>query len=266
LSTRKAKGGTRNFSVGERPQTLLALPRSGIYRLHQGACWRAGKGVSVVTDVVLVDDHELVRTGFRMILEKQPDITIVGEACSAEEGLRLIRATHPDVALVDVHMPGMSGVEMTERVVRAKLPTRIVILTVIEDVRFPRRLLEVGALGYLTKGCSADELVAAVRQVAQNKRYLAPGVAQQLALATLDGEGSPFDALSSRELEVAMMLVRGLPLTSIAEHLNLSPKTVSTYKQRLLDKLKVDHVISLAHLMTAHGITDTRIQEHTHGG
>jgi two-component system invasion response regulator UvrY len=209
-----------------------------------------------VINVVLVDDHELVRTGFRMILESQPEITVKGEASTAEDGLRLIRAERPDVALVDVHMPGMSGVEMTERVVRAKLPTRIVILTVVEDVRFPRRLLEVGALGYLTKGCNSCELVAAVQEVADGKRYLAPDVAQQLALATLDGDGSPFDTLSSRELEVAMMLVRGLPLTVIAEHLNLSPKTVSTYKQRLLDKLKVDHVISLSHLMAAHGITD----------
>ena len=87
--------------------------------------------------VVLVDDHELVRTGFRMILQQQSDITVVGEACTAEDGLRLVRAEAPDVALVDVHMPGMSGVEMTERVVRAKLPTRIVVLTVVEDVRFP---------------------------------------------------------------------------------------------------------------------------------
>lgn len=211
-----------------------------------------------MTSVVLVDDHELVRTGFRMILQQQDDIEVLGEAGSAEEGLRLIKSVQPDVALVDVHMPGMSGVELTERMVRAKLRTQIVILTVVEDVRFPRRLLDAGALGYLTKGCAAEELLAAIHQVAAGRRYLAPAVAQQLALATLDGEGSPFDMLSSRELEVAMMLVRGKPLTVIAEQLNLSPKTVSTYKQRLLEKLKVDHLIGLAHLMTAHGLLDTR--------
>lgn len=208
--------------------------------------------------VVLVDDHELVRTGFRMIVQQQPDMRIVGEAGSAEEGLKLIRRTKPDVALVDVHMPGMSGVELTERMVRAKLRTQIVILTVVEDARFPKRLLDAGALGYLTKGCSADELLTAIRQVGLGRRYLAPAVAQQLALATLDGEESPFDALSSRELEVAMMLVRGKQLTTIAEQLNLSPKTVSTYKQRLLDKLHVEHVIGLAHLMTVHGLLDAR--------
>lgn len=208
-------------------------------------------------NVVLVDDHELVRTGFRMILQQQPDIRIRGEAGTAEEGLRLIRSLEPDIAMVDVHMPGMSGIELTERVCRAKLNTHIVIVTVVDDARFPKRLLDAGALGYLTKGCSADELLLAVRHVAGGRRYLAPGVAQQLALATLDGNGSPFDLLSSRELEVAMMLVRGKPLTVIGDQLSLSPKTVSTYKQRLMEKLQVDHVLGLAHLMSAHGLIDT---------
>ncbi|WP_049622619.1 response regulator [Frateuria defendens] len=207
-------------------------------------------------DVVLVDDHELVRTGFRMILQQQPDIRIRGEAGTAEEGLRLIRMLSPHIALVDVHMPGMSGIELTERVCRAKMDTNVVVVTVVDDARFPKRLLDAGALGYLTKGCSATELVAAVRQVAAGRRYLAPAVAQQLALATLDGTSSPFDMLSSRELEVAMMLVRGKPLTTIGEQLSLSPKTVSTYKQRLMEKLQVEHVIGLAHLMNVHGLID----------
>ena len=206
--------------------------------------------------IVLIDDHELVRTGFRMILQQQPDIHVCGEAANAEDGLRLIRTEKPQIALVDVHMPGMSGIELTERVIRAGMRTRIVVVTVVEDGRFPRRLLDAGASGYLTKGCNADELVTAVRQVADGRRYLAPAVAQQLALSTLDGDGSPFDSLSSRELEVAMMLVRGKPLTIIGEQLNLSPKTVSTYKQRLMEKLQVDHVLGLAHLMTAHGLID----------
>jgi DNA-binding NarL/FixJ family response regulator len=211
-----------------------------------------------VINVVLVDDHELVRTGFRMILQQQPDIHICGEAGNAEEGLRLIRTLTPDIAIVDVHMPGMSGIELTERVSRAKMHTHIVVVTVVDDARFPKRLLDAGALGYLTKGCAADELLAAVRQVASGRRYLAPAVAQQLALATLDGSESPFDALSSRELEVAMMLIRGKALTLIGEQLSLSPKTVSTYKQRLMEKLHVEHVIGLAHLMAVHGLIDAK--------
>lgn len=212
-------------------------------------------------NVVIVDDHELVRTGFRMILQQQPDIRICGEAGDAEEGLKLIRTLTPHIALVDVHMPGMSGIELTERVCRAKLGTHIIVVTVVDDARFPKRLLDAGALGYLTKGCSADELVSAVRQVAGGKRYLAPSVAQQLAIATLDGMLSPFDVLSSRELEVALMLVCGKPLTMIGEQLSLSPKTVSTYKQRLMEKLGVEHVISLAHLMNAHGLIDAKRQQ-----
>lgn len=207
--------------------------------------------------IAVVDDHELVRTGFRMILEQEPDLKVCGEAGNAEDGLRLIRKLKPQVAVVDVHMPGMSGIELTERACRAELPTHIVVVTVVDDGRFPKRLLEVGASGYLTKGCSADELVTAVRHAAIGRRYLAPVVAQRLALAAIDGTGSPFDALSSRELEVAMMLVRGKPLTLIGEQLNLSPKTVSTYKQRLMEKLRVDHVLGLAHLMTLHGLIDS---------
>lgn len=211
--------------------------------------------------VVLVDDHELVRVGFRMILENESDIEICGEAGSAEEGLHLIRAKQPDVALVDVHMPGMSGLELTERAVRADLPTRIVILTVVNDARFPRHLLDAGAYGYLTKSCGPAELLTAVRKAAARQRYLAPALAQKLALSTLDSDDSPFDVLSSRELEVAMMLVRGQSLSAIGDQLSLSPKTVSTYKQRLMEKLEVEHVVGLAGLMTKHGLLDSRQYE-----
>lgn len=207
--------------------------------------------------IAIVDDHELVRTGFQMILEQQPDLRVCGQAANAEDGLRLIRQLKPQVAVVDVHMPGMSGIELTERVIRAELSTRIVVVTVVDDGRFPKRLLEVGATSYITKSCGANELITAVRHAAIGRRYLAPAVAQQLALATLDGTGSPFDTLSSRELEVAMMLVRGKPLTLIGEQLSLSPKTVSTYKQRLMEKLRVEHVLGLAHLMTMHGLIDS---------
>jgi DNA-binding NarL/FixJ family response regulator len=204
--------------------------------------------------VVLVDDHELVRSGFCLILSGQPDIEVVGEASNAEDGLRLIRAKTPDVALVDVHMPGMSGLELTERVQRSGLSTHIVILTVVQDAQFPRRLLQSGALGYLTKGCAADELLQAVRAVAQGRRYLDAAVARGMALSAVDGDASPLELLSSRELEVALMLARGLAVREIAKGLHLSAKTVSTYKQRLFEKLGVAHTIALAHLLSAHGL------------
>lgn len=210
--------------------------------------------------IVLVDDHELVRAGFRLILSGQSDIEVAGEAGSAEDGLRLIRAQKPDVALVDVHMPGMSGIELTERVRRADLLTHIIILTMVDDARFPRRLLQSGALGYLTKACPADELLTAVRNVAQGRRYLDATIARQMALAAVDGEVSPLESLSARELEVALMLARGSAVNEIAERLHLSPKTVSTYKQRLFEKLDVEHTIALAHLLSAHGLLEAQRQ------
>lgn len=209
--------------------------------------------------VVLVDDHELVRTGFRMILAAQKDIQIAGEAADGEQGLAVIRKTKPDVALVDVHMPNLSGIELTDRVRRSKFTTRIVILTVVNEAPFPKRLIEAGAMGYLTKGCAAEELLRAVRQVADGRRYLSPDVAEALALGVLDGNrASPFDALSARELDVAMMLAQGHDMQHIASLLKLSAKTVATYKYRLFDKLDVDNPVALAHLAHMHGLLDNR--------
>jgi DNA-binding NarL/FixJ family response regulator len=151
-------------------------------------------------------------------------------------------------------MPGMSGIELTERVQRAGMDTRIVILTVVQDAQFPRRLLQSGALGYLTKGCAAEDLLQAVRTVARGQRYLDAAVAREMALSAVDGEASPLESLSSRELEVALMLARGLAVNEIAKRLHLSAKTVSTYKQRLFEKLDVRHTIALAHVLSAHGL------------
>jgi len=204
--------------------------------------------------IALVDDHALMRTGLRMILEKQPDMEIVGEADDGERGLTLIKQTQPDIALVDVHMPGISGVELTERARRAKISTRIVILTVASEAPFPRRLLEAGAWGYLTKGCPAEELVKAIRQVADGKRYIGADVVQQLALATMDGDESPFQKLSARELEIAIMLSQGHKANTIAKRLHLSEKTVATYKARLFEKLGIDNVVALANLASVHGL------------
>lgn len=207
--------------------------------------------------IVLVDDHTLVRTGLRLILEQQPDMEIAGEADDGERGLALIKRVQPDIALIDVHMPRFSGVEVTERLRRAKLQTRVVILTMAGEAPFPRRLLDAGASGYLTKGCPADELLKAVRQVADGRRYIGSDIAQQMALESMqDTSASPFTELSARELEVAMMLAQGKTGQSIAERLKLSAKTVATYKYRLFEKLGIDNVVALAHLANRHGLTE----------
>ena len=206
--------------------------------------------------VVLIDDHGLVRTGLRMILQQHADMDVVGEAEDGESGLALIRRLEPDIALIDVHMPVYSGVQLTERVRLAKLATRIVILTIANEAPFPRRLLKAGASAYLTKGCPSDELIKAIRRVADGQRYLGADIAQQLALQNEYADDSPFTQLSARELECAMMLAQGLSAKVIAQRLNLSSKTIATYKYRIFEKLQIRNVVALAHLVALHGIAD----------
>jgi two-component system, NarL family, invasion response regulator UvrY len=206
--------------------------------------------------VYLVDDHELVRTGFRMILLNEVDIEVVGETGSGEEALAQVRRVKPDVVLCDLHLPGISGLEVTERIVRAEIGARVIVVSVQMDGPLPRRLLEAGASGYLGKGCAAEELLRAIRDVARGKRYLAGDVAQQIALGSLLSAGSPFDRLSARELEVVMQLVQGQRMTLIGERLSLSAKTIATHKYNAFEKLGVNDLASLTRLAMQHGLMD----------
>lgn len=206
--------------------------------------------------VFLVDDHALVRTGMRMILSGEDDIEVIGEAASGEEALPLIRKLKPDVVLCDLHLPGVSGMEVTERIVKGDHGTRVVVVSVLEDGPIPKRVIEAGASGYVGKGGDSAELVRAVRDVAHGKRYLASSVAQKLALSGIGGDGTPFDALSPRELEVAMLLLQGLRQEDIAKKLSLSAKTVNTHKARLFEKLAIQDNIALARLAGQYGLND----------
>ena len=206
--------------------------------------------------VFLVDDHVLVRTGMRLMLAAESDIVLVGEAGSGEEALPLVRRLQPDVVLCDLHLPGISGMEVTSRIARGGGVAKVIVVSVLEDGPMPRRLIEAGAHGYVGKGAGAEELLRAVRAVAAGRRYLASGIAQALALSGLDAEASPFDALSPRELEVAMLLSRGLRQEDIARRLSLSAKTVNTHKSRLFDKLGIGDAIALARLASQHGLAD----------
>ena len=206
--------------------------------------------------VYLVDDHALVRTGMRMILSGQPDIEIVGDADSGEVALPAIRQLKPDVVLCDLHLPGVSGLEVTERIVKGDHGTRVVIVSVLEEGPLPKRLLEAGAAGYVGKGCDAQELLRAVRDVAAGRRFLGSNVAQNLALSTVEGGASPFDTLSPRELEVAMLLSQGLRQEDIAKRLSLSAKTINTHKARLFEKIGIHDNIALARMASQYGLVD----------
>lgn len=206
--------------------------------------------------VFLVDDHALVRAGMRMILAGQTDIEVIGEAESGEDALPQIRKLKPDVVLCDLHLPGVSGLEVTERIVKGNYGARVIVVSVLEDGPMPKRLIEAGAAGYVGKGGDAGELLRAVRDVARGKRYLASNIAQNLALSGIGGDASPFDALSPRELEVAMLLTQGLRQEDIARRLSLSAKTVNTHKTRLFEKLCIQDNIALARLAGQYGLSD----------
>ncbi|MEN5207523.1 response regulator [Stenotrophomonas terrae] len=206
--------------------------------------------------VFLIDDHALVRTGIRMILSGQTGIEVIGEADSGDIALPQIRRLKPDVVLCDLHLPGLSGLEITERIVKGDHGTRVIIVSVLEDGPMPKRLLEAGASGYVGKGGDSKELIRAIHDVAIGKRYLATSIAQNLALSNLEGGASPFDLLSPRELEVALLLIQGHRQEEIARRLSLSAKTVNTHKARLFQKLGVQDNIALARLASQYGVGD----------
>jgi len=210
----------------------------------------------MVIRVFIVDDHALVRTGMRMILSAQDDINVIGEADSGEAALPQIRKLKPDVVVCDLRLPGISGLEVTERIVKSHSEARVVVVSVLEDGPMPRRLLDAGASGYVGKTDDAEELLRAVREVARGKRYLASSVAQHLALSRLDGETSPFDLLSPREMEISLLLLHGLRQESIAKRLSLSPKTVNTHKSRLFEKLQIQDSMALARLASQYGVVN----------
>lgn len=203
---------------------------------------------------MLVDDHELVRTGVRRLLEDNPDLEIVGEACSGEEAISLVKEFNPDVVLLDLNMPGIGGLETTKKLKHLTPNIRIIIVTMVDDTMFPQRLLKAGASGYLTKGAKVDEIMRAIRDVMVNKRYISPELALKMATAVGDENKSPFNELSERELQVLMMLMEGQRATEISNKLYISPKTVSTYRSRLHEKLGVKTDIELTRLAIEHGI------------
>jgi len=205
--------------------------------------------------LMIVDDHELVRVGLRQILSDYPNIEIVGEAGNGETAIRLNREIWPEVVLLDICMPGLSGLETTARLKQARPDLAVLILSVHESAPYPERLMEAGASGYLTKGCPVGELVQAIRTVARGGRHIGSAVAQSMALGMLPGgTNSPFDELSAREMEVMLMLADGYRLAEIANTMHLSPKTVATYKYRIFEKLNTRNDVAMTRMAMRYGI------------
>jgi len=207
--------------------------------------------------VLLIDDHELVRTGIKRLLEDSKQVRIIGEAECGEDGLQLLQNLEPDVVLMDVNMPGIGGVETCRRILQRNLKQKIIILTVHTERTFPKRLLEIGAKGYLTKECGVDEMIKAIKQVDSGDSYIASSIAQQLALSLLPGKnGNPIDNLSRREFQVMLMISQGLANVEISDRLCLSPKTISTYRLRLLEKLGAHNEVDLIKIAVEQGMVE----------
>lgn len=208
--------------------------------------------------VLVVDDHDLVRAGITRMLADIDGLQVVGQADCGEESLIKARELKPDVVLMDVKMPGIGGLEATRKLLRSHPDIKILAVTACEDDPFPTWLLQAGAAGYLTKGAVLNEMVHAIRLVFSGQRYISPQIAQQLALKAFEPQtnGSPFELLSDREVQIALMIAGCQKVQSISDKLCLSPKTVNTYRYRIFDKLSISSDVELALLAVRYGMVE----------
>ncbi|MFO7647196.1 MULTISPECIES: response regulator [Halomonas] len=206
--------------------------------------------------VLIADDHHLVRTSIAHLLNAEADISVVGEAANGEDAIAETRRLEPDVVLMDIRMPGIGGLEATRKIHRTMPGTRVLVLTAWLEETFAQRLLDAGAYGFLGKGSQHDEMVTAIRGVFAGQRYVSPEIAQRLVLSRIDAPDNPFDQLSQREMQVAMMIVNCQKVADISDRLFLSPKTVNTYRYRIFDKLGVHTDVELTHLGLRHGLVE----------
>ncbi|WP_086479402.1 UvrY/SirA/GacA family response regulator transcription factor [Oceanospirillum sanctuarii] len=208
--------------------------------------------------LLIVDDHHIVRAAVSKMLADEEWIEIAGEAGSGEEAVAMARELEPDVVLMDIKMQGIGGLEATRKIVRMLPDCKVIALSALIEETFATRALEVGASGYLSKGTDPAEMVNAIRQVHHGQRYLSSEIAQKVALSRMSpGNENPFDGLSDRELQIALMVVNCQKVSDISDKLFLSPKTVNTYRYRIFDKLQVSSDVELTHLAIRHKMIDT---------
>jgi two-component system invasion response regulator UvrY len=206
--------------------------------------------------VMLVDDHAVVRFGFRMLLEATEDIQVAAEAESAEIAYQQIPIVKPDVIVMDISLGGTMGVEATRRIVARDKMTKVLGLSSHEDPSYVRYMLKAGALGYLSKRSAPDELMHAIRQVAEGRMYIENNLSQRMALEEFNGEKSPIEVLSDREFGVFIQLAKGQSVNQIAEILNISPRTAGTHLYNVKQKLGVANQAELTLIAVRHGLIE----------
>jgi two-component system invasion response regulator UvrY len=212
--------------------------------------------VSAKIRVMLADDHAVVRMGFRLLLGGAPDLEVVAEAESGEQACKVFSESEPDVVVMDLSMPGIGGLESLKRILAKHPDARVLVLSAHDDTIHPKRALEAGALGYLSKRSAPEALITAVRQVANRKIFLEPELAQELAVEKLTGERSPLEVLSGREFEVFMLLAQGKSVAEIAEMLFLSPRTVGTHLYNIKQKLNAANSAEIALIAMRAGLLE----------
>ncbi|MBE0486763.1 UvrY/SirA/GacA family response regulator transcription factor [Marinobacter sp.] len=212
--------------------------------------------------VLVVDDHELVRSGITRMLVDDPGIEVLGQASSGEDAIEFVRQNRPDIVLMDIRMPGIGGLEATRRILRIDDSIRVIVVTACADDPYPARVMQSGATAYITKGADIQEMVRAIRKAHAGQRYISPEIAQKMALKTLggdreeDGELSLFERLSEREMQIAMMVVDCQKVQDISDKLCLSPKTVNSYRYRIFEKLEISSDVELALMAVRLGLLD----------
>jgi len=204
------------------------------------------------TKILLVDDHPVVRAGFKYLLESQQDYE-VSEASSSEEAYRVYGDIEPDVVILDVSMPGMGGIEGLRRLRSRHKDARVLLLSMYDDPAFVARAMKIGAMGYISKNSAADSLARAITEVLRGKHYFSDDIAEQMRRQDKDYDSDTL-ALSTREFEIFRLLAEGRSVGAIADDLNLSPKTVSNHRSRLMEKLGLKTTAELVHYAIRQGI------------
>jgi two-component system invasion response regulator UvrY len=197
-------------------------------------------------NILLVDDHSVVRMGFKMLIENESDMAVICEAESGELGITAFKEHKPSIVIMDITMPGMGGLDAIERIIAFDKKAKILVLSAHEDSVHPKRALSAGALGYLTKRSAAEELIKAIRSVNSGTKYLEPAIAQQMAITQISGENNPVEILSDREFEVFMDLAKGKSTNEIADTMCLSPRTVGTHLYNIKQKLNANNSAEIA--------------------
>lgn len=209
--------------------------------------------------ILIVDDHDLMRMGLSRMLNDVDGFSVVGEASSGEDALKMCRELQPDLILMDVKMPGIGGVEATRRLLAVNDKAKVMAVTSCEDDLYPSRLLQAGASAYITKRTQPEEVIKAIKMVMSGRSYVSHEIAQQLALkntSSRQDDSSPFEQLSERELQIATMIIRGEKPVTIAEKLNITSKTINSYRYRIFEKFDINSDVELVHLAIKHKIFD----------